>query len=297
VAIGLVAAAARAAQTVAATPSLAVWALGGFLARGGFLLGLALLPLPSVGDLERTVGPLVVTIALAGPTPDVVVAGGILVAIGLVALAAGLAVGTWADLLVAEGLSPLEDGGLHRMRRRMVVHLAVLRFVSYLPLALAAVALAPILVSTTYTELVLPQDVSVPLPIRVALDVPWAAGILVLAWTGADVAAGASTRAVLLSGAGGLAAVAAGIGRTLQRPVRLVAAVVGFVLFVGMSVPMGLLAGGAAATSRRLVAEGEAGLVTGALLMVVAWGAILAVMGWLAAWRALWGHLLWSDRW
>ena len=90
---------------------------------------------------------------------------------------------------------------------------------------------------------------------------------------------------------------AAGIGRTLQRPVRLVAAVVGFVLFVGMSVPMGLLAGGAAATSRRLVAEGEAGLVTGALLMVVAWGAILAVMGWLAAWRALWGHLLWSDRW
>jgi hypothetical protein len=100
---------------------------------------------------------------------------------------------------------------------------ALLRLASLGPPLVAFAAIWSTLYDVTYRELILPEDLATPLPIRVIAKLPVPLLVVVLTWLVADTAAAAGVRRLVLDRRGLAAAWVLGWIAVIRRPIRLLA--------------------------------------------------------------------------
>jgi hypothetical protein len=275
----------------------ASWAIGlaGFLAGGGLLLvAWPILVLPTPTGLQNALGAPVSTLVFGAPSPALLtlIVGGTLTAVGLVV--GGLCVGAWAERQ-AIGLSveaaadealvapPPDLTGAPGWGR-----VALVRLLSLAPVAVAiGVAWRPIY-DVTYRELILPNDLLTPLPIRVLGEVPWLIIGIAAVWLASDAAAALGVRRLVLERRPILVAWLLGWADLVRRAHRVVpTALVGVGVQVLLTAP-GLIAAGVGWARVRdvLLAGRDASTVAPAVLIWVAiWLGALVLAGVGAAFR------------
>jgi hypothetical protein len=187
-------------------PSLWLVSLAGFLARGGLVLLLApILVLPTPSGITNLVGGPVASLMFGEPSPILVlvIAGSIALAIGL--LLAGTLIGAWAERIVIaasldvgaeEGLIA-PAGGRARLRRGIGA-VAAIRLLGLVPLAIALAAAADPLYHAIYHQLVLPDDMSASLIVRILGDIPLPLLFIAVCWLLGDAAAALGVRRLVL---------------------------------------------------------------------------------------------------
>ena len=185
-------------------PSLWAVALAGFLARGGLILVLApILVLPTPSGLATVLAAPIASLLFGAPsTTLVVIIAGSIVG-GVVLLVASTLVGAWSERAVVaasleiggeEGLVPAARTAL----RRGVGAVAVVRLLGLIPLAIALAAAADPLYDAIYHELVLPDEMSTSIFVRVLTDIPMPLLFIALNWLLGDAAAAIGVRRLLL---------------------------------------------------------------------------------------------------
>lgn len=183
------------------------WLLGlaGFLAGGGVVLvAWPILVLPTPTGLQNALGGPVSSLVFGTPSTALIVliAGGLAGAFLLVAV--GILVGAWAERqgivvtleAAAEDGMGLEAGSLAGAPGTGRV--AALRLLTLVPLAIASVVAWQPVYDAAYRQLVLPQDLVTPLPIRVIGDVPWLLAGLAVVWLLSDAAGAVGVRRLVL---------------------------------------------------------------------------------------------------
>ncbi len=100
---------------------------------------------------------------------------------------------------------------------------AVVRLLGLAPVVIvAALAWRPFY-DATYRELVLPQDLVTPLPLRILGEVPWVVIAVAGVWLLSDAAAAVGVRRLVLERRAGARGLAAGLGATsFRRPQRII---------------------------------------------------------------------------
>lgn len=260
------------------------WLLGlaGFLAGGGVLLvGAPVAVLPTPSGLQNALGGPISTLVVGTPSTALIVL--IVASVGAAAAAVivGTVAGAWAErsgvlLTLATAreerlLDPPDLAGGPGTAR-----VAAVRLLSLLPVALAAGLAWPPLYDAAYRELVLPGDLTTPLPIRIIRAVPGPLAAVVAAWLAADSAAALGVRRVLLGRHRVLAAWALGWVDLVRHPLRAAGtALFGLGALVLLLGPM-MLAATTGWARVREVMLGDAGPVA----------AVIAVGVWVAVWLA-----------
>lgn len=214
----------RSAMADAAFATLAhpeAWpvALAGFLARGGILVLLVpIFVVPTTPQLAILVAPALTPLVFGQPSAalDLLIAG--LVVAAVVAILAGCLVGAWADLVLVRFATAEEAGGGAEPTSGSGRALAA-RLVAHLPLATALAWGAMRVVDAGYRELVTPDDVTIPLIVRVLRDVPDAVALIVLAWLAGETIGGLAARRLAEPGASVGGALAWSVRRLVARPV------------------------------------------------------------------------------
>ena len=224
-----------------------VIALGGFLVGGGLLLAAwPIVVLPTPTGLQNLLAVPVSTLVFGSPSAELVV---LVVGIGagfaaLVAL--GMSLGAWTERrLVLDAAETAAEEGYAIKRPDPAAatapglgRVALLRLASLVPPALMAGAIWPTLYDVTYRELILPEDLATPLPVRVIARLPLPLLALALTWLAADTAAASGVRRLVLDGRGVAAAWALGWVDLARRPVRLlVLALLGVIGQLGSFAP------------------------------------------------------------
>ncbi len=262
------------------------WLLGllGFLAGGGLaVLAWPILVLPTPTGLQNALGGPVSTLVFGAPSARLF--GLIVGATGgtLVLLVAGVLVGAWAErqgmavtLEAAdeEGLAHSGVSALAGPRVPGTGRVAALRFLSLAPLALAAGVAWQAVYDATYHELILPNDLITPLPVRVVEDVPWLLVALALVWIVSDAAASIGVRRLVLERRPVLLAWLLGWADLVRRPARVLpTALFGLAVVLVPLVPSVVAAGIGWDRVRDLLATGAA-----------PWFAVAAIAIWVAVW-------------
>jgi hypothetical protein len=299
-------------------PSLWVFALVAFLARGGVVaLVLPIVVVPTFVGLANFVGP--ASVSAGGPGPRLVallVAGlaaafALLVVGACVAAAAEVAlhratvatpeagsvvaIAPRADASAAAGDPPADGqragagdadaGGTVRA----VARVAGVRLVLLVPVAVAAAVAIPAWVAVAYRELTVPSDVAAPLAARVLAGAPAASILVVATWLAAEIVGGFAARRSALLEASIRRALAGGIVDPFRAPLATaltVAAALGATVVV--LVPTWWATSAAWDAARYALAGGLDALAAlgAALLMAAAWLAGLVLAAIAAAWRA-----------
>ncbi len=183
------------------------WLLGlaGFLAGGGVIVvAWPILVLPTPTGLQNALGGPVSSMVVGTPSIGLIslIATGLAVALLLVT--AGTVAGAWAEREgIAVVLDAAEDDGLGLEATSIegapgTGPVAVLRLLSLVPVVIAAgLAWTPVY-DAAYRQLVLPQDLVTPLPIRVIGDVPWLVAGIALVWLLSDAAGAVGIRHLVL---------------------------------------------------------------------------------------------------
>lgn len=227
------------------------WALGlaGFLAGGGIIIvSWPIVVLPTPTGLQNALGGPVSSIAFGAPSTALLalIIGGALAAAALIA--AGLLAGAWAEregipvtleAAADEGIAvPMPDlEGAPGWGR-----VAIIRALSLVPVIIAAVLSARPLYDVTYQELVLPNDLATPLPIRVLGRIPGLIAGVALVWLLSDAAAAVGVRRLVLERRSVLGAWGLGWADLVRRPLRVLpTALVGLGVMV-LSAGPGLIA-------------------------------------------------------
>lgn len=288
-------AAARAsARLLVERPGLVVVGLAGFLARGGVLLFiLPFVTLPTPVGIGNWIGP--TSITASGPAERLVWLIGAIVAVLVMGLAIGTAIGAFADLALFRAA-----GGRARTSRRsrrgvvvtlLLSRLVLIRLLALAPLALALAWSAQRFGAATYRELILPDELVTPLVLRVLDRTRDAVAIVILAWLLGEFVGGIAVRHHLRRGDPIPVALLRPAIDLARRPMTTLATfVVGAVLpIVGVAPLLALgwfLFGGV----RFAIAGGDLVLTIAAVvLFVAAWTAALGLAGLVAAWRSLLG--------
>jgi hypothetical protein len=192
-------------------PRLWPFALVAFLLRGGWALFLLpIVVIPSTVAIATAIGPLAVT--PAGPSEGLL--GLIAIVLALAAawiLVGGLVAAAAEAVLVREALADgLAEG--YRLDRpvgpSVSWRLLAARLIAAIPLVVAIGWGIPRAVGATYSQLVLPTDPGVALPVRVLQDLPDVIAIVVAAGLLAEVVGAVAARRVVLFDEGPLEAVA-----------------------------------------------------------------------------------------
>ncbi len=209
-------------------PATWVVALAGFLAGGGVIaLAWPITVLPTTSGVQNLLGAPISTLAFGDPSPELVRAAVILGVLGVVLLVAGLVIGSWAERRVIlldldgaadEGYTPRQphDGAPSTGR------IALVRGLSLVPPTVVLALSWPAIYSVTYQELILPEDLATPLPIRVIAQVPLQLAALVVAWLLADAAAAVGVRRLMTERRSAIAAWALGWVDLARRAHRIV---------------------------------------------------------------------------
>ncbi len=219
-------------------PATWVVALAGLLAGGGLLLAAGpILVLPTPTGLQNLLGAPVSTLVFGDPSGEFVtlVAGAVVA--GSLLLGGGLLAGSWAerrglDLVLGaaadEGFLPAmpDLGGAPGS-----LSVAAVRLLSLLPPLVAGAIAWPTLYAVTYNELILPDDLATPLPIRVIGRIAPLLAFVLVTWLLSDAAAAVGVRRLVLDRRSVPAAWVLGWAGLLRRPHRVVAtAVVGVIV-------------------------------------------------------------------
>jgi len=277
------------------------WVLGllGFLAGGGLaIVAWPILVLPTPTGLQNALGGPVSTLVFGAPSARLF---GLIVgatAAAVVMLLAGVVAGAWAERQgIAVTLEAAADEGLDAARPETVrgrgvpgtARVALLRFLSLAPVAVAAAAAWQSVYEATYRELILPVDLVTPLPFRVVADVPWLLVGLAAVWLVSDAAASVGVRRLVLERRPVLVAWLLGWADLVRRPRRVIpTALFGLVVLLVPLVPSVLAAGvGWDRVRDLLTSDPEPWLAVGAIaLWVAVWLGGLVLVGVGAAIRA-----------
>ncbi len=206
------------------------WVLGllGFLAGGGLaVVAWPILVLPTPTGLQNALGGPVSTLVFGAPSARLF---GLIVGATVgaaVVLVGGVVLGAWAErqgigvaveAAAEEGLGPEPADGRGVPGTGRV---AVLRFLSLAPIAIAFAVAWPGVYDATYRELILPNDLVTPLPVRVVSDVPWLLVALAIVWIVSDAAASVGVRRLVLERRPILVAWLLGWVDLVRRPLRI----------------------------------------------------------------------------
>ncbi len=205
-----------------------VVALGGFLAGGGLLLAAwPIVALPTPSGLQNLLAVPVSTLVFGSPSADLIaLMAGIAGAIALLVVL-GLTLGAWTErrLVLDAAATAAEEGytagPVDAATAPGFGRVALLRFTSLVPPVVVAAAIWPTLYDVTYRELILPEDLATPLPIRVIARLPVPLLVLGLTWLAADTAAAAGVRRLVLERRRLVVAWALGWTDLIRRPLRL----------------------------------------------------------------------------
>lgn len=277
------------------------WALGlaSFLAGGGIVLvAWPILVLPTPTGLQNALGGPVSSLVFGDPSPTLValiVAG---IAASLLLVLAGTLAGAWAERQgIAVALDAAAEDGLGLPAADLdgapgAWRVAVVRLLGLAPVVIVATLAWRPLYDATYQQLVLPQDLVTPLPLRILGDVPWVVIAVAGAWLLSDAAAAVGVRRLVLDREPVLAAWLMGWGDLVRRPQRIIpTALVGVAVLVLLVGPaMVAAAAGWARVHDILVGGRDPVIVVGAVAIWVAiWlgGLVLAGVG-AAARAAAW---------
>ncbi|HEX5827582.1 MAG TPA: hypothetical protein VFY23_08685 [Candidatus Limnocylindrales bacterium] len=273
------------------------WAVGlaGFLAGGGLVLVTwPILVLPTPTGLQNALGGPVSSLVFGAPSGTLValIVGGF--AGGVVLLAAGLLVGAWGERQgIALALEAAAEEGIVTPAPDLAGapgagRIAVIRALSLAPVLAALLLSWRTIYDVTYRELLFPDDLVAPLPIRVLGEVPWLVVGVLATWILADAAGAVGVRRLVLERRPVLVAWLLGYADLVRRVHRVVpTALVGIGAIVLLAGP-GLLAATAGwARVREVLLDGRDPLtVLGAVVIWVAvWLGALVLAGVAAAFR------------
>ena len=288
-------AAAATAMTVR-RPSLWIYALVAFLARGGLLvLVLPIVVVPTFIGLANFVGPASVSAGGPGPRLVTLIVLGLAAAVAMVVVGACVAAAAEVVLHRATAATPEAEsivvdaasdaGGTARAIGRVAgVRLALL-----VPVVVAAAVAIPAWVTVAYRELTVPSDVAAPLAARVLAGAPAASILVVATWLAAEIVGGFAARRSALLGTSTARALARGIADPFRAPVA-----TGLTVVIALGITVVALAvtwwatGAAWDAARRALASSTDVLaaLTPALALAGVWLAGLALAAVAAAWRA-----------
>jgi hypothetical protein len=262
------------------------WVLGllGFLAGGGLaLVAWPILVLPTPTGLQNALGGPVSTLVFGAPSARLFAL--IVGATGatFVLLIAGVLVGAWAERQgIAITLEAAEEEGLDPVGAALLTgrgvpgtgRVAALRFLSLAPVAVAAGLAWSTVYDATYRELILPDDLVTPLPVRVIEDVPWLLVGMAVVWLLSDAAASVGVRRLVLERRPVVLAWLLGWADVVRRPARVLpTALFGVAILVLPLVPALLAAGIGWERIRDLLATDAE-----------PWFAVIAIAIWVAVW-------------
>ena len=267
------------------------WALGlaGFLAGGGVVVvAWPVVVLPTLTGLQNALGGPISSLVFGAPSSWLValIAGGIVSGIGLVIL--GTLAGAWAERQgIAVALDAASEDGMGLAQVDLdgapgAARVALVRLMSLAPVVIAfALAWRP-LYDATYHELILPANLSTPLPLRVIREAPLPVIGIMTAWLLADAAAAVGVRRLVLERRRVFEAWLLGWADLVRRPHRVVpTAIVGLLVLVLLTGPA--LAAAAIGWGRVrdiLVAGRDPVIMIGAVLVWVAiWLGCLVLAG------------------
>lgn len=199
--------AALAAALVVALGQPAIWlvALAGFLAGGGAILfAVPVLVLPTPSGLQNLLGAPVATLAFGQPSPEFWRLLAVTAITATIVFVVGLVAGSWAERrTIAMVLVVGEEEGLTAPVPRLaslpaVLRVAVVRATALLPPLLVFALAWPTLYAVTYHELILPENLATPLPVRVIEHMPGQLAAIVIAWAISDLAAALAVRRLVV---------------------------------------------------------------------------------------------------
>jgi hypothetical protein len=274
------------------------WAFGllGFLAGGGLVIvAWPILVLPTPTGLQNDLGGPVNRLVLGTSTTErVLLAGAGVLAVIVVVVAATL-VGAWAERRgIALALEAAGEEGLATPSADLdaapgVGRVALIRLLSLVPVGIAlAIAWGP-LYDAGYRELILPDDLVTPLPIRVLRDVPGLVTLVAVAWLVSDAAAAVAVRRLLFDRRSVRSAWGLGWVALVRHPLRVLAAAgIGILSMILLAGPP-LLASAAGWTRvRDAMLQGRDGpeMLVIVAIWVATWLGTLVLAGVAAAVRA-----------
>lgn len=289
-------------------PALLGVGLLGYLARGGLVLfALPIVVLPTPTGISNFLGGTALT--GAGPS-DGLIRLAILALGGVLTLTfAGTVLGAVADLMLfretmAVGLArqrgavtPAGRDAVVRevvarvpLRPSLVLRVTLVRLVSLVPVAVASAWGASRLVAATYHQLILPDDLAVPLGLRVLHEAADAAIVVIVAWLFGELVGGLAVRQLVARGTSVPAALVRAVLGLAQRPATGAATFVLGTLLTTV-VTLAVLLASAAIWSRLqgLLADDSAVwlVVPATLLLVAVWGGGLVAVGATVTWRSI----------
>lgn len=262
-------------------------ALAAFLVRGGIVvLAFPIVVLPTPTGLSNVLGPIITSIALTGPSRALLALGGL--AIG--ATVAWLLVSGLAGVAADRSLIRWASGREAATPRRRLWSMLIVRLLAYVPLAAALVYGAGVIGAAIYHELILPDDLTTPLVLRVIREEPWPIVLIIAAWLFGETAGGLAERSIVLDDGSIPRALGRALSHVLTRPLRtLLTVAAGVAAFICVLGPVLV----AAAASWSVVSSGldRGGVGIDTLLASIAFVAIwlggLILVGAVAAWRSV----------
>jgi hypothetical protein len=262
------------------------WVLGllGFLAGGGLaIVAWPILVLPTPTGLQNALGGPISTLVFGAPSARLfgLIVGATVATVVL--LVAGVVAGAWAEREgIAVTLEAAAEEGLDRAGAALAqghgvpgtLRVAALRFLSLAPVAIAGAVAWPTIYDATYQQLILPDDLVTPLPLRVLADVPWLLVGLGVVWLASDAAASVGVRRLVLERRPVVVAWLLGWADLVRRPARVLpTALFGLVVLLVPLVPALVAAGVGWGRIRDLLASDPE-----------PWFAVAAIMAWVAVW-------------
>lgn len=186
-------------------PGIWVVALAGFLAGGGALaFAWPVLVLPTPSGLQNLLGAPVATLAFGNPSVEFLRLLAVTAITATIVFVVGLMTGSWAERRgIAMVLGAAEETGYTAPVPRLasppaVARVAVVRAAALLPPLLVFALAWPTLYAVTYHELILPEDLVTPLPVRIIAQMPGQLTALLLAWGFSDLAAALAVRRLVV---------------------------------------------------------------------------------------------------
>jgi hypothetical protein len=271
-----------AAAVVATLARPVSWALGllGFLVGGGLVLvAWPILALPTPTGVQTILGAPVTALVFGVPAAGLVLLAAVGTLGGFVFVASAVTIGAWAE---RQGIgvaveAAAEEGAIEAIPldgAPGTLRVTVVRLLALVPVVAVIALSAPHVYDVVYRELVLPDDLVTPLPVRVAAALPLHLGVLLLTWLLADAAAAMGVRRLVLERQGVGAAWLLGWYEVARRPLRVVGTAIGGAVLVALLVGPSLAAAAIGWSQvRDLLVEGHAPFI-----------AIPAVLLWVAIW-------------
>ncbi|HEU0237216.1 MAG TPA: hypothetical protein VFR14_12325 [Candidatus Limnocylindrales bacterium] len=274
-------------------PGTWVIALAGFLVRGGVVVLLApIVVIPSTIGVANAVAP-TLTPALFGQAAPAFVAlvAGLVVGLTAWIIVGGL-IGAWADLAMVRAAAAdeeLESRPVLVERPGAVWRGLAVRLVALIPLAAAIAWGSTRIVDAAYREIILPDELTTPIVLRVLRDVPDAVGLIAIAWLLGETVGGLAQRRLWSSGDSILGALGRAIVGAVRRPGSTLSTLLLTNAVVAVAVVPPALVAGIAWDRLRVALATRAGateLAATLALFVGLWLAALLLAGAGTAWRS-----------